>query len=64
MSRFELRITTKHSKTTWIDMNFFITLARLQGEHNQTNLIENEHWMKKIQAPEVVAIKWSLVNSN
>ncbi len=30
---------------------------KLQGEHNPTNLIENKHWMKEIQAPKVAAIK-------
>jgi len=42
----------------------FTTITRIQGEHNQTNFSENKHWMKKIQAQKVVAIKCSLVSSN
>jgi len=32
-------------------------MIRLQGEYNPTNFIENKHWMKEIQALEVVTIK-------
>jgi len=38
----------------------FTTISRLQLQQNPTNIIENELWMKEIQAPEVVVIKRQL----
>jgi len=35
----------------------------MKRKHNPTNFIENEHWMKEIQALKVAAIKCSLVDS-
>jgi len=43
-----------------------ILLQQLEFKENITQQIsiENKHWMKKIQAPEVIAIECSLMNSN
>jgi len=60
---FELWILPKTQNNLHSHENF-TTIKRLQGEHNPTNFIENKHWMKKIQAPEIAIIKCSLVNSN
>jgi len=53
---FELWMDLKHSKQLELTWKF-TTITRLQGESNPTNFIFNKHWMKKIEAPKVVAIK-------